>query len=385
VVVHVDVAPELLRWAVERAGWDEETTAQRAPQFTKWVRGETRPTLKQLETFAKNTHAPFGFLFLPEPPDEPLPIPDMRTVGNVGVLRPSIDLLDTIYLCQRRQDWYRDYASDNGAEPLGFVGSASLDTPPARVAGDIAERLSFGVEERQAFPNKGEVRRVLIDRIESIGVLVMVNGVVGADTHRKLDPAEFRGFALSDPLAPLIFVNGADAKAAQLFTLVHELAHIWLGRSALSEAAMDSREGRTEEQWCNSVAAEVLLPLDGLRFDYGGQVTVEELERLAKRYKVSTLVVLKRIFDAGFLAWDEYTERYRGEYERVMSLVRDKNGDSGGGNYYKTQPLRLSRQFAKAVISSTLEGSTTYREAYQLLGTKKHATFEGLAEELRAA
>lgn len=384
-VVHVDVAPALLRWAVERAGWDEETTARRAPQFTKWVRGETRPTLKQLETFAKNTHAPFGFLFLPEPPDEPLPIPDMRTIGNVGVLRPSVDLLDTIYLCQRRQDWYRDYASDNGAEPLDFVGSATLDTPPARVAGDIAERLDFGVEERQKLSGNEKVRRGLIDRIENIGVLVMVNGVVGADTHRKLDPAEFRGFALSDPLAPLIFVNGADAKAAQLFTLVHELAHIWLGRSALSEAAMDSREGRTEEQWCNSVAAEVLLPLNDLRPDDGGQVTVEELERLAKRYKVSTLVVLKRIFDAGFLTWDEYTERYRGEYERVMSLVKDKNGDSGGGNYYKTQPLRLSRQFAKAVISSTLEGSTTYREAYQLLGTKKHATFEGLAEELRAA
>lgn len=384
-VVHVDVAPELLRWAVERAGWDKETTAQRAPQFTKWVRGETRPTLKQLEIFAKNTHAPFGFLFLPEPPDEPLPIPDMRTIGNTGVLRPSVDLLDTIYLCQRRQDWYRDYASDNGAEPLGFVGSATLDTPPARVAGDIAERLDFGVEERQTFPNKGEVRRGLIDCIENIGVLVMVNGVVGADTHRKLDPAEFRGFALSDPLAPLIFVNGADTKAAQPFTLVHELAHIWLGRSALSKAAMDSREGRTEEQWCNSVAAEVLLPLDDLRSDYGGQPTNEELDHLAKRYRTSTLVVLKRIFDAGFLAWDEYTERYRDEYERVMSLVKDKNGDSGGGNYYKTQPLRLSRQFAKAVISSTLEGSTTYREAYQLLGTKKHATFEGLAEELRAA
>lgn len=384
-VVHVDVAPELLRWAVERAGWDKETTAQRAPQFTKWVRGETRPTLKQLEIFAKNTHAPFGFLFLPEPPDEPLPIPDMRTIGNTGVLRPSVDLLDTIYLCQRRQNWYHDYASDNGAERLKFVGSATLDTPPARVAGDIAERLDFGVEERQKLSGNEKVRRGLIDRIENIGVLVMVNGVVGADTHRKLDPAEFRGFALSDPLAPLIFVNGADAKAAQLFTLVHELAHIWLGRSALSEAAMDSREGRTEEQWCNSVAAEVLLPLNDLRSDYGGQVTVEELERLAKRYKVSTLVVLKRIFDAGFLTWDEYTERYRGEYERVMSLVKDKNGDSGGGNYYKTQPLRLSRQFAKAVISSTLEGSTTYREAYQLLGTKKHATFEGLAEELRAA
>lgn len=384
-VVHVDVAPALLRWAVERAGWDETTAARRAPQLGGWLTGEKRPTLKQLEKFATATHAPFGSLFLPEPPDEPLPIPDMRTIGNAGVSRPSVDLLDTIYLCQRRQNWYRDYASDNGAEPLDFVGSATLDTPPARVAGDIAERLDFGVEERQKLSGNEKVRRGLIDRIENIGVLVMVNGVVGADTHRKLDPAEFRGFALSDPLAPLIFVNGADAKAAQLFTLVHELAHIWLGRSALSEAAMDSREGRTEEQWCNSVAAEVLLPLNDLRSDYGGQVTVEELERLAKRYKVSTLVVLKRIFDAGFLTWDEYTERYRGEYERVMSLVKDKNGDSGGGNYYKTQPLRLSRQFAKAVISSTLEGSTTYREAYQLLGTKKHATFEGLAEELRAA
>lgn len=384
-VVHVDVAPALLRWAVERAGWDETTAARRAPQLGGWLTGEKRPTLKQLETFAKNTHTPFGFLFLSEPPDEPLPIPDMRTIGNAGVLRPSVDLLDTIYLCQRRQDWYHDYASDNGAERLKFVGSATLDAPPTQVALDIAGRLDFGVEERQAFPDKGEARRGLIDRIENIGVLVMVNGVVGADTHRRLDPAEFRGFALSDPLAPLIFVNGVDTKAAQLFTLVHELAHIWLGRSALSEAAMDSRESGTEEQWCNSVAAEVLLPLDDLRPDDGGQMTVEELDRLAKRYKISTLVVLKRIFDAGFLTWDEYTERYRAEHGRIMRLVDDKNGDSGGGSYYRTQPLRLSRQFAKAVISSTREGSTSYREAYQLLGTKKHATFEGLAEELKVA
>lgn len=384
-VVHVDVAPALLRWAVERAGWDETTAARRAPQLGGWLTGEKRPTLKQLETFAKNTHTPFGFLFLSEPPDEPLPIPDMRTIGNAGVLRPSVDLLDTIYLCQRRQNWYHDYASDNEAERLKSVGSATLDAPPTQVALDIAGRLDFGAEERQAFPDKGEARRGLIDRIENIGVLVMVNGVVGADTHRRLDPAEFRGFALFDPLAPLIFVNGADTKAAQLFTLVHELAHIWLGRSALSEAAMDSREGKTEEQWCNSVAAQVLLPLDDLRSDYGGRPTSEELDRLAKRYRTSTLVVLKRIADAGLLPWDEYVERYRVEYERVMELVRDRGGDGGGGSYYNTQPLRLSRRFARAVVSSALEGSTTYREAYQLLGTRKHATFEGLAEELKVA
>ena len=384
-VVHVDVAPALLRWAVERAGWDETTTARRAPQLGSWLTGEKRPTLKQLETFAKNTHTPFGFLFLSEPPDEPLPIPDMRTIGNTGVLRPSVDLLDTIYICQRRQDWYRDHAIDNGAERLGFVGSVTLDMPSESVADVISEMLGFGIEERQVFPSWARAFRGLIDGTENVGVLVMVNGVVGADTHRRLDPAEFRGFALFDPLAPLVFVNGADTKAAQLFTLVHELAHIWLGRSALSEAAMDSRESETEEQWCNSVAAQVLLPLDDLRSDYGGRPTSEELDRLAKRYKISILVVLKRIFDAGFLTWDEYTERYRAEHGRVMRLVDDKNGDSDGGNYYRTQPLRLRRQFAKAVISSTREGSTSYREAYQLLGTKKHATFEGLAEELKVA
>ena len=243
-VVHVDVAPELLRWAVGRAGWDEATVARRAPQLGSWLTGEKRPTLKQLEKFANATHAPFGSLFLSEPPDEPVPIPDMRTIGNAGVSRPSVDLLDTIYICQRRQDWYRDHAIDNGAERLGFVGSVTLDTPSESVADAISEMLGFGVEEREAFPSWSGAFRGLIDRTENIGVLVMVNGVVGADTHRRLDPAEFRGFALSDPLAPLIFVNGSDSKAAQLFTLVHELAHIWLGHSALSEAAMDSREGR---------------------------------------------------------------------------------------------------------------------------------------------
>lgn len=384
-VVHVDVAPALLRWAVERAGWDETTAARRAPQLGGWLTGEKRPTLKQLEKFATATHAPFGSLFLSEPPDEPVPIPDMRTIGNAGVSRPSVDLLDTIYICQRRQDWYRDHAIDNGAERLGFVGSVTLDMPSESVADVISEMLGFGIEERQVFPSWARAFRGLIDGTENMGVLVMVNGVVGADTHRRLDPAEFRGFALFDPLAPLIFVNGADTKAAQLFTLVHELAHIWLGHSALSEAAMDSREGKTEEQWCNSVAAQVLLPLDDLRSDYGGRPTSEELDRLAKRYRTSTLVVLKRIADAGLLPWDEYVERYRVEYEQVMELVRDRGGDGGGGSYYNTQPLRLSRRFARAVVSSALEGSTTYREAYQLLGTRKHATFEGLAETLKVA
>lgn len=384
-VVRVDVAGDLLQWAVQRAGWDEETVGRRAPKFDEWVSGTHRPTLKQVQKFASDTHTPFGALFLPEPPDENVPIPDMRTIGNTAVPRPSADLLETIYMCQNRQDWFRTYVQDNGVPAPEFVGSATTDTAPMLVAAQIRDLLDFDLAERGRFSNWEDALRRLIDRIESIGVLVMVSGIVGGNTHRKLNPEEFRGFALSDPLAPLIFVNAADTKAAQNFSLIHELAHIWLGGSAVSDAAMTVRAGVTDELWCNQVAAEVLVPLTSLRTDFRGNPSVEELERLAGRYRASTLVVLRRIFDAGFLTWEDYRIRYEQERGRVTDILAVKRGESGGGNYYYTQPLRLSRRFAQAVVASTFEGSTTFRDAYRLLGTKKHATFENLAAKLGAS
>ncbi|MFF1679048.1 ImmA/IrrE family metallo-endopeptidase [Streptomyces sp. NPDC058256] len=337
-----------------------------------------------MEQFAHATHAPFGLLFLPEPPEEPVPIPDMRTLGNRPIVRPSPDLLDTIYSCQSRQEWYRDYVNMRDFPDLEFVGSVRTSTSHREVADEIREKLRFGIPERMALRSSNEALRQLIDRIEAIGVLVMVNGVVGADTHRKLNPKEFRGFALSDVVAPLIFVNGADTKAAQIFTIVHELAHIWLGESALSDAAMAGKTENEAELWCNRVAAEVLVPLAVIRADYRGEPAVVELERLARRYRVSTLVILKRLYDARFLAWDEYQERYATELARVLAAVESREGDSGG-NYYNTQPLRLSRQFARAVITDTLEGGTAFRDAYHLLGTKKHQTFQNLVAEIGAA
>lgn len=384
-VVRVEVRPELLRWAVERAGWDPETAARRVPMLDEWAEGTRRPTLKQLEQFASDTHTPFGQLFLPEPPIEEVPIPDMRTISNAAVAAPSADLLDTIYTCQQRQEWYRAYAQDNGLPEPEFVGTATIEAPPAAIAGQVRELLRFSMDERKALATWTATLRTLIDRIESTGVLVMVNGVVGANTHRKLNPEEFRGFALSDPLVPLIFVNGADTKAAQIFTLVHEFMHVWLGGSALSDAAFTAQDGVAEELWCNQVAAEVLVPAGALEDQYGGGTDVEELERLARNYKVSTLVVLRRIFDAGYLAWDDYLDRFTAERDRLVAILEARPRDAGGGNYYYTQPLRLSRRFAQAVIASTYEGATAYRDAYRLLGTKKHSTFENLATELDVA
>lgn len=379
--VRVEVAPALLQWAVERAGWDDATAAQRVPKLGAWLTGDSRPTLKELQAFARRTHAPFGLLFLRDPPVEEIPIPDMRTVGSTRLARPSADLLETIYICQRRQDWFRSFAQENGLEPLSFVGSVSLKDEAATVASEMRENFELDPVEPLEGRDSREARRSLTEKIEDAGVLVMVNGIVGADTHRKLQVEEFRGFALGDDLAPLLFVNGSDAYTAQVFTMVHEFAHLWLGNSALSDAVPGESDGHAEELWCNAVAAEFVVPMPRLRADYAGSTDVEELRRLSGIYHVSSAVILKRLFDGGFLQWADYRARYDEEAERVRNLPPRSSG-RGGGQFYATQPWRLGRSFAQAVVGSTLSGDTSYRDAYKLLGIKKHRTFTKLAEEL---
>jgi transcriptional regulator with XRE-family HTH domain len=226
----------MLRWACERAGYEPRDLARRIPQLPAWERGEKQPTLKQLEEFAKATRTPIGFLFLPEPPVEAVPIPDFRTVAGGRIDHPSPDLLDTLYLCQQRQEWYREYTRSMGEGPLAFVGSVRTSDDVARAAAMIRNALGFDLDERRALPTWTEALRRFIAQADAAGVLVMVSGVVGSNNRRKLDPQEFRGFALADDRAPLVFINGADTKAAQMFTLAHELAHVWLGQSALSDA-----------------------------------------------------------------------------------------------------------------------------------------------------
>lgn len=385
VTVRVDIEPEVLEWASARSGLDREEILRHFPRFDKWIGREgPGPTLRQLESFAQRTHTPVGMLLLPEPPHEELPVPDFRTFGDAGVREPSADLLDMVYLCEQRQDWYRDFALRVGEDPRAFVGSAGLGADPVVVADSIRTALGFQVEQRRGHPTWTEALRALIDLTEDTGILVMVSGIVGANTHRTLDPAEFRGFALVDDLAPLIFINGADTKAAQIFTLAHEIAHVWLGQSAVSNPRLDRlNESNDTERWCDSVAAEVLVPLRSFqeRFDVREALEVE-LKRLAREYKVSTLVILRRAYDANFLAWDAYREAYGAELERVMEFTRQ---DSDGGDFYNTQPLRASRRFSRAVVASTLEGQTLYRDAFRLLGLRKAETFEKLSQALEVS
>ena len=368
----------MLRWACERAGFELGEVARRVPQLSAWERGERQPTLKQLENFAKATHTPIGYFFLPEPPVEQVPIPDFRTIADKPVIRPSPNLLDTIYLCQQRQDWYRDYARSVGDELPTVVGSAQRTDDVVSTAAVIRDALGFDLDERRKFGTWTEALRRFIEQVDMAGVLVMVNGVVGSNTSRKLDPEEFRGFTLIDDVAPLIFVNGADTKAAQMFTLAHELAHVWLGQSALSDSQARTLPNHDVERWCNQVAAETLAPLAAVRDAHEPKADLRaELDRLARRFKVSTLVVLRRLRDIDALTARQYREAYGAELERLRGLSA-----GSGGNFYLTLGARVGQRFAHAVVASTLEGRSSFTEAFRLLGFKKMSTFRSLSENL---
>lgn len=377
--VRVHVEPSLLEWASARSGKSPDDLSRRVPRLAAWARGDAQPTLKQLETFARATSTPVGLLMLPEPPDLPLPVPDFRTLPNAVATPATPDLLDTIYLCEERQEWYRNYALVNNADPLDFVGSATAKDDVMSTANHMRARLDFDLASRREYSSWTEALGKLSERAENIGVLVMISGIVGSNTHRGLDPDEFRGFALVDDLAPVVFINGADTKAAQIFTLAHELVHIWLGQPAVSNPRLDvRREDQQVERFCNAVAAELLVPSEHLRNEFDpGRPLADELDRLARLHRVSTLVVLRRIFDAGQLSWNEYSSAY----SEQMSRATRATGPSGG-NFYNTQPVRTSKRFAHAVIADTLEGRTLHRDAFRLLGVRRYNTFRELGHRL---
>ena len=245
-------------------------------------------------------------------------------------------------------------------------------------AESMRHALNFDIEERRQLPTWTDALRRFIEQADEMGIMVMCSGVVLNNNNRRLDADEFRGFALADDLAPLVFINGADTKAAQMFTLAHELAHIWLGQSAVSDAQALQISEHEVERWCNRVAAELLVPLTIMRREYRDDSELHgEVQRLARRFKVSTLVILRRLHDAGGLTRQEFWQKYEEELERLLAI-----GKGSGGNFYLTQAARVSKRFARALVISTLEGQTLHRDAFRMLGFAKLETFKKLGRSL---
>lgn len=376
----VDVKPELFRWARGRARLDAAALVERFPKYEQWESGEAQPTLKQLEQVARKTMTPFGYFFLPEPPDETLPIPDFRTLRDQPMGRPSPNLIETIHTMQRRQDWMRDYLLDAGADPLGFIGSVTLESSPLDAARRIREALGLLDGWAQEHSTWTAALLGLRRAAEAAGILVMINGVVGNNVTRKLDPEEFRGFVLCDKFAPLVFLNGADYKSAQMFTLAHELAHLWLGRDGVFNLPEFQPGNSDVERLCNRVAAEVLISEEELRECWPAvSRQPEPYQELARRFKVSPLVGARRALDLGFIeraGFLRFFNAYQDD-ERRKSAVKKPSG----GNFYATQDVRIGRRFGLAIVQAAREGKLLYRDAYRLTGLSGH-TFDRFAKSL---
>jgi Zn-dependent peptidase ImmA (M78 family) len=373
----------VLLWAIDRAGLTPDGLESKFPKIQRWVDGKSQPTRRQLESLAKATLTPLGFFFLPEPPKVQLPIPHFRTLADKTPSRPSPNLIDTIQLMQRRQDWMREFLIEEGQEPSPIAWSAQPDVKPVSVADHIrhALRLDEGWAAHQR--TWEDALSLLRQAMEDAGILVIVNGVVGNNTHRKLDPAEFRGFVLVDKYAPLVFVNGVDAKAAQMFTLAHELAHVFFG----SSAAFDLREMQPAddpiEQACNRVAAEFLVPERKLRqFWPSVKSDSEPFHAIAKHFKISVLVAARRALDLQLIKKEAFFDFYRG-YRKEEKERRQAASQPKGGDFYRSQNFRVGRPFASAVASAVIEGKLLYSEAYRLTGLYGN-TFDSYMKYLRS-
>lgn len=359
------INPAILSWSRQRAGLSEAQIAKglalEIVKVKRWEGGQNLPTFNQAQKWAVITQIPFGFLFLKAPPQEHLPIPDLRTVGGVFPHKPSLNLMDTVRDVLRKQDWYLEYLQDHERAPLPFVGRFNNHSPIKDVVADI--RRVLGVTDAFARMGYEDYVRALVSGAEEAGILVMRSGVALGNTHRKLDVSEFRGFAISNPVAPVVFINSADAPTARLFTLMHELAHIWIGSSGVSDGS--SQSARQEEAFCNAVAGEFLAPELIFRAHWVSDVHWEEnLGPLAGRFRVSALVIARRARDLGYISNDQYGAYYR----RILQEYRDKDGS--GGDYYRTATIRNSTRLSKAVLAEAQSGRILLRDAGKLLGVQ---------------
>ena len=381
--MNITLQPLVLQWARERGALSEDVLAKKvgtkSERVVDWEQ-TGHLSFSQAQKLAKATYTPFGYLYLPTPPEERLPIPDFRTVGGAGVRRPTPNLIDVLDDALQRQDWFRDYLIAYGEQPIPYVGSLPITMPIAEAVARVRQVVPFGVAARAEARTWEEALTLQIEQIESSGILVMRSGIVRSNTHRPLSVDEFRGFALADQYAPLIFINGRDALAAQMFTLAHELVHIWAGVSGVSNLDNTYPVDRAEERFCNQVAAELLVPEAELRQHWPeAHRQAQPIAWLLRQFKVSSLVVLRRLNDLALIERDAFQRLYREEEERFRAIAAER---AGGGDFYRTQRTRSGRRFARALIESTLEGRTPYRDALRLLGMSKVGTFHEFARQL---
>ncbi|MEL4428336.1 XRE family transcriptional regulator [Shewanella mangrovisoli] len=368
----------MLTWARERSGYALHEFARKMnvteQKVSQWEADEREITFVQAMAFADKAHVPFGFLFLSQPPVENLPIPDLRTVDSAELKRPSAELIDLLKNMLECQDWYRDYARNQLLQPVEIVGSFHIGQGIAAVVADMRSKLNIPPHPKRG--NWDDYYRDLVRRIEALGILVMRQSSLGHHS-RPFSVDEFRGFAMCDEFAPIIFVNHADAPGARLFTLIHELCHIWIGQTGLSDG--DANSHRTEERFCNAVAAELLVPTDEFQALWRSDLDSwkQNLPDLEAHFHVSPWALARKALTLGLISQAEYGAFIKAQ----IDAFKEREASGSGPSYFKTKKAQISQLFSKAVVSEALNGKLLLRDAGWMLGMKP-ASVTKFAQEL---
>lgn len=350
----------VLDWAAEKAGESLRSFAENVTKREKDREriAEGRLTVAQAEKLAKKARIPFGFLFLEEPPEIVRPsIPDLRQIQDSEPL--SNEFHETLEDVLAKQHWLIEHLSEAGAGELPFVGrfSSTERRHADDIAADMRRELEITDDDRRSSPDAASYFSALSAKAEAKGVLVFKTSYVKSNTRRPLSEKQFRGFAIAHKLVPLVFVNGRDAEVAAVFTLMHELAHIWIGVTGVSDV-VPSKFGHPVESLCNRIAASLLVPMDVFLDRWAGP---QDVEKLAKYFRVSRLVIARRALDSKLVDQAFYDE-VAANTQRVKS--------TGKPTALVTIPIRNSKKFTRTIVASAMSGQTLLRDAASLLNVK---------------
>ncbi|MDI6696362.1 MAG: XRE family transcriptional regulator [Anaerolineales bacterium] len=387
--VSAKINPAILRWARDRLQLTEEEVARKVglkdkpERLQAWEKGEELPTFRQAQELARALHIPFGYLFLSRPPLTTLPIADFRTLPESQKGKFSPELEDVLNDALRKRDWLRERRLQEGLRPLPFVERFSIQTNPQVICEDIRQTLDLPLPTARDAKTWDDHLRILVQHAEQAGIIVLQSSYVASNTHRTLSTKEFRGFALADPYAPLIFINAKDTVNGRIFTLAHELGHLWTGTSGISnpEAALPEKEQHAIERLCNQVAAELLVPEKILRERWQNRsITEETFQELAREFRVSTLVVLIRAYETGLLPVRNFQSAYADALQGIQDAATNETTTSGGGDFYRTFKSRNGRLLLGEIAQALREGSILYKDAAELLGVKSKTLENALHE-----
>lgn len=371
------ITPKVLKWARESARMAIEVAAAKVnvsvEKLENWEKGETQPTIRQAQTLAKAYKRPFALFFLPEIPNDFQPLQDFRKSDSVALSTSSIFIIREI---QQKQAWISDVYEENGDKKLDFVGKYSINDKPEIIARDILKTLGI----TPAFYESENPIKIWIDAAEENGIFISRTSFI--HSRLKLDSKEIQGFAIADSYAPFVFINSQDWKAPQLFTLVHELAHIWIAETGVSNEIEANLKSKTKfhpvELFCNEIAANALMPRESIS-SLGTSTfrSSKEVFKAAKQYGVSSFALLVRALNLDLIALSTYnTLKKQADIDFSEFLKREaqkkekQKSKEGGPNYYLLQLNRNSRLFTQAVLDSYRGGRIEPTVASNLLNVQ---------------